>query len=194
MIVRRRRALGGQAFRLSYGSRRHAAYAHTCRTSMDCTASWLKGDGEGLPPIVAEGRVPNRGVAFQLFERRATTGRQPGNDSSFQIVSSLMQNAPPGIVRRRGVALAPLAGSEKHSRSAPSRSGRCADFLSRTLVFRVRGHAVFPRIPAGRRARADDGAPGCGERSGGLVAGDCEHQSERVCWCAGGWCPVSDTG
>ena len=51
----------------------------------------LKGEREGLPPIVAEGRVPNRGVAFQLLERRATTGRQPDND--FEFSNSVLHDA-----------------------------------------------------------------------------------------------------
>lgn len=47
--------------------------------------------------------MPSRGVAFQLLERHTTTGQQPGNVFSFQIVTSVMQNAPPDILRRRGV-------------------------------------------------------------------------------------------
>lgn len=178
MIARRRRALGRRSepvelrIPAARGIRPYVPYLD----GLPCER--LKSEKRWMPPIAAEGRVPNRGVAFQLFERRTTTGQQPGNDSSFPIVSSMMQNAPPGIVRRRGVDFAPLAGRKKHSRSASSGSGRCADFLSRTLILRVRRHSVFPRITGPRRARADGGARGYGERSAELVAGECEHQSE----------------
>ena len=162
---------GGEAFVLSYGSRRHAAKAHTCQTAMDCTAKWLRVRVKGMPPIVAEGRVPNRGVAFQLLERRTTTGRHPGNDSSFQTTSFGCKNAPPGSDAQAGRRVfSPWLDWGRHSRSASSRSGGCADFLPRTLVRRVQVASVFSRIRDVRRAGAIRGAPSWGGQVAGLFA------------------------
>lgn len=101
---------GGESYTLSYGSRRHAAYAQTCQTSMDCTAKWLKGERRVAAGSwqrdayrVGESRV-------QLLERRTTAGRQPRRVSSFQIVSSCDAKRPAWHSAQAGRGLAPLAG------------------------------------------------------------------------------------
>jgi len=53
---------------LSYGARRHAAKAQTCRVG-----DGLGDEGWGSPPDQRRrGRKPSRGVAFQLLERRTS--------------------------------------------------------------------------------------------------------------------------
>ena len=96
MIARRRRALrGGVQWCLSYGSRRHAANAHTCRSKK----KQKQPGGESLdsrPANDAEDacRVGESRSYYSSAIRRGRTENPDSGHTSFQIAVE-MQNAPP---------------------------------------------------------------------------------------------------
>jgi len=145
-------------YRLSYGSRRHAAKAHTCRTT-----DWER---DSPPDRRRRGRVPSRGVAFLLLERH--TSRPDGKISECELTDIVSCQ----IATKCKTPRLRLAQAGRWSRSlgsiggallgsASSESGRCTRYCSRARVAPVhidRAFEQFARDPL-VRGDADRRAP-----------------------------------
>jgi len=151
--------------------------------NLDCIALRVDEgvESEGLPPADEPADACRIGESRSNYSSAVSSDRT-ATRGHFEFSNSHDAKRPTWHSCAGGaLVFLPWLDRSGHSRSASSGSGHCAQFVFRTLVWRVRSHSVFPRDADVRRACADGGAPALGEDVGGLSARNRKHQSGVGC-------------